>query len=221
MALFAVSAATQLAFDATGSYLAVGRANGVVEVFDVILSRRLTRWEGEGEILALAFNPTLPILAFNRGTAVYVVVLRLPTFFESSDDSNRDRKVANTENSIPSSWDILTALNALQVSSGNPLPGVSDIWTPLMGSDVGALAIGGWKIEHKSEVTHINWHSRGLYFTTVSTHAGSPSLQLGIHSLSKLKTIRPFRKNVAGRVQRALFHPNKNWLFVAFYKSLR
>lgn len=215
------SPAKQLSFDATGSYLGVGRANGVVEIFDIVTSRRLVRLKfSDDDIPALAFNPVLPIVAFSQGAATFVIVLHLPAFLGRESHSAKQSNISPVN--APSCWDVLAALKAAQLEGEeNPSESAVDIWQRLEAPQIDDVAIGGWKLEHRSAVNHISWHHRGLYFTTVSSSASSPSLQLGIHSLSKLKSIRPFRKSGGGKVQRAAFHPTNNWLFVAFYNSLR
>lgn len=240
--LYAESPATRLSFDSTGSYLCVGRANGIVEIFDVPLSRRLARWKLSDEnVTALTvFNPTLPILAVGIGTVVYILVVRLPSYFYDNDIEEQEgdnKKKSTSDHACPGTVDVLRALRAVHQASSDSHPTSSiktttglqttvassstDVWAALEMSGLDPMIMGGWTITHRSAVNDIAWHPRGLYFTTVSTEASSPSLQLGIHSLSKLKTIRPFRKNVAGRVKRAVFHPTNPSLFVAFFKGVR
>lgn len=225
--LLPASPARHLAFDSTGSYLCVGRSSGVLEIFDVSLSRRLTCWSfSDQPITALSFNPLYPLIAVGVDDIVYIIAVRIPSYMDSNDNLSNTHGESDPSTDIPTLWDVSAALKALNKSdsNGEPItPPVStyDIWEQFDGSQIGSLAIGGWKIRHKSGVNHLAWHPRGLFLTTVSTNAPSPSLQVGIHSLSKLKTIRPFSKNVAGRVQRAVFHPKNNWLFIAFHRSVR
>lgn len=219
-----------------------------MEIFDVQLSRRLACWKFDA-VTALSFNPLYPVLAIGVEATVYIVVVKLPAYRfgeekdadEGDSDVGGDASTADSSVFVPSAWDGQKALSVIrQVDDAQainrppdaPVKGnTPDCWKSMENlssftvdnhsNQASLFDLGGWSVEHQNDVHFISWHPKGLYFVTVSTNAPSPSLQLGIHSLTKKKSIRPFRKNVGGRVQCARFHPRNNWLVVGFYKAVR
>jgi ribosome biogenesis protein ERB1 len=69
------------------------------------------------------------------------------------------------------------------------------------------------------DVAAVKWHKKGDYFLTVSPKAMAASVL--IHQLNKATSQQPFSKNKGGEVQRACFHPNKPFLFVATKENIR
>lgn len=69
------------------------------------------------------------------------------------------------------------------------------------------------------DVAAVKWHKKGDYFLTVSPKAMAASVL--IHQLNKAASQQPFSKNKGGEVQRACFHPNKPFLFVATKENIR
>ena len=67
-------------------------------------------------------------------------------------------------------------------------------------------------------MAQVRWHGKGDYFVTVSPKAGAASVL--IHQLSKANSQQPFSK-AKGEAQRACFHPNKPFLFVASQQHVR
>lgn len=242
------SAATSVAFDSTSTYLAVARHSGFVEVFDARSSRLVLKWApqsasvrtaascdssqpgstdtdskpvGSAEpVSAVSFSPTYPLLAVAHGCDLYILLLPLPALLGTCASlSETAVKGSTPREQPPSHWDSQAALQLLRLADSDEEPDqhpATHNWEPI--SD---CRVKGWKIAHASRVTSVAWHPRGLYFVSVCRHAGVPSQQLAIHALSKLKSIRPFRKCPGGRIQKAIFHPNKPWLFVAYQRGVR
>ena len=68
------------------------------------------------------------------------------------------------------------------------------------------------------EMADLRWHAKGDYFVSVSPKAGAAAVL--IHQLSKGNSQQPFSK-AKGEAQRACFHPNKPFLFVASQQHVR
>lgn len=242
---FLASAASAVAFDSTGIYIAIGRRSGAVEVFDTFTTRCVLTWRrhsvnldkdqpmafdhSNGEdinkssvaepVQSVAFSPTAPILLVATGSDVYILLLRLPTILSTATDiTSSDAEGLAPRSLPPSHWNFQTALELLRLQNieSASQQNIGIPWKAVLENDV-----KGWRIPHSSAVTSVSWHLRGLYFVSICSHAGSPSQQLAIHALSKFKSIRPFRKSPGGRIQKALFHPQKPWLFVAYQRSVR
>ena len=71
----------------------------------------------------------------------------------------------------------------------------------------------------KKDVASVKWHKKGDYFVTVSPKAQAAAVL--IHQLNKAASQQPFSKNKGGEVQRACFHPNKPFLFVATKEHIK
>jgi len=80
----------------------------------------------------------------------------------------------------------------------------------------------GWSvlaIDCSLRVKHINWHSKGDYFSSVST-VGTDTSSVLIHRLSQHQTQSPFAKS-KGLVMAVHFHPQKPFLFVMTKRHIR
>jgi ribosome biogenesis protein ERB1 len=69
------------------------------------------------------------------------------------------------------------------------------------------------------DVSHVKWHKKGDYFVSVSPKAQAAAVL--IHQLNKAASQQPFSKNKGGEVQKACFHPNKPFLFVATKEHIK
>jgi ribosome biogenesis protein ERB1 len=69
------------------------------------------------------------------------------------------------------------------------------------------------------DISHVKWHKKGDYFVTVSPKAQAAAVL--IHQLNKATSQQPFSKNKGGEVQKACFHPNKPFLFVATKEHIK
>ena len=72
---------------------------------------------------------------------------------------------------------------------------------------------------HRADVSHVKWHRKGDYFTTVSPKAHAAAVL--IHQLSKAASQQPFGKAKGGEAQLACFHPHQPFLFVATKEHVR
>ena len=82
------------------------------------------------------------------------------------------------------------------------------------GTQSGPLCV----LQTNNEMADLRWHAKGDYFVSVSPKAGAAAVL--IHQLSKGNSQQPFSK-AKGEAQRACFHPNKPFLFVASQQHVR
>lgn len=81
--------------------------------------------------------------------------------------------------------------------------------------------LNGIYIENPASIRRLDWHSNGSYLAVTSTHTTSPSEQCIIHNIITQKSLQPFKKLGAGRMQTAIFHPTEPWLVVGYHKGVK
>ena len=185
-----------LSVDPTGQWFATCSDDKTVRIWEIISGRCIDQWEFESPILAVAWNPNkrLVLLAASVGTEVMLLI---------PQNVNKDLK-QDTLDTMDKCWDAdIVQGRACEWVKPNALErskGISSF------------------LHFKKNVTSIDWHRKGDYFTTVSPDADSTAVQ--IHQISTRRSQAPFRKS-HGLIQKVLFHPSKPIIFVASQRHVR
>ncbi|CAN8318600.1 unnamed protein product [Cochlearia groenlandica] len=187
-------AVTSISIDCSGQWIASGSTDGSVRIWEVETGRCLKDWQFGEAVKCVAWNPLsdFPILAVAMG---------------------RDLVIMNTELGTDEEQEIITKLlhlgNLPEPHSSGKFAAIAR-WIP-------DEICGGIKIRHFQNISHIDWHRKGDYLSTVM--ASGATRGVVVHQISKKITTRPFK--IRGLPVCALFHPSRSYFFIATKKNVR
>lgn len=179
----------------SGQWIASGSSDGTVRLWEVETGRCTKTWEFDEAVQLVSWNPvpSLPILAVAVGPDVYLLNTGL-------GDEEGQQKVE----------ELLCGQKPPEVDDpDNKSSNVS--WSKDDKHE-------GIRLKHSKNVTSVEWHRKGDYFSTLAPFGVSRAAF--IHSLSKKQTQKiPFKPH--GIPVSTAFHPSLSVFFISTKKNVR
>ncbi|GAB4834115.1 Ribosome bioproteinsis protein 1 [Ancistrocladus abbreviatus] len=187
-------AVNSISTDASGQWIASGSTDGSVRIWEVATGRCIRVWELGEAVQHVAWNPLLqlPVLAVSIGQDVLI----LDTGLGSEEEKNKVKELLRVE--APAnpneSGDVASVVSWLQD------------------------AHGGVRLKHFKNVSSVEWHRKGDYFSAVLPAGQSRAIL--IHQLSQKRTQKiPFKLH--GLPVTSAFHPSRSIFFISTKKNVR